>query len=265
VKLDETGIRWMMKVGRNDPCPCGSGKKFKKCHLGREDELFQEGRSAFPEEMGKKITSLPEVAYGRSREMIQALDMESLTGTRFGVRFIDLHAYEALNVTDERLSNRKKGGSGGVMVNIQKTATSDPDHIYVAITPTISDSALIHELAHVFDYLGGSKLMPGLAKPLSFELGIPIEHIEHPYEFGYWLKYLQEQFQVELDADDTIVGYLYEQGMLIKGADITGQNGLALKTRSDEILRFLSGNSAEIDALICERTGYIGSRIKKEE
>jgi preprotein translocase subunit SecA len=25
------------KVGRNDPCPCGSGKKFKKCH-GREDE-----------------------------------------------------------------------------------------------------------------------------------------------------------------------------------------------------------------------------------
>ena len=25
-----------MKVGRNDLCPCGSGKKFKKCHLGRE-------------------------------------------------------------------------------------------------------------------------------------------------------------------------------------------------------------------------------------
>ena len=21
-----------MKVGRNDPCPCGSGKKFKHCH-----------------------------------------------------------------------------------------------------------------------------------------------------------------------------------------------------------------------------------------
>jgi len=20
------------KVGRNDPCPCGSGKKFKRCH-----------------------------------------------------------------------------------------------------------------------------------------------------------------------------------------------------------------------------------------
>jgi preprotein translocase subunit SecA len=25
-------IRMEDKVGRNDPCPCGSGKKFKKCH-----------------------------------------------------------------------------------------------------------------------------------------------------------------------------------------------------------------------------------------
>jgi len=22
----------MARVGRNDPCPCGSGKKFKQCH-----------------------------------------------------------------------------------------------------------------------------------------------------------------------------------------------------------------------------------------
>lgn len=21
------------KIGRNDPCPCGSGKKYKKCHM----------------------------------------------------------------------------------------------------------------------------------------------------------------------------------------------------------------------------------------
>jgi SEC-C motif domain protein len=25
-------VREEPKVGRNDPCPCGSGKKFKKCH-----------------------------------------------------------------------------------------------------------------------------------------------------------------------------------------------------------------------------------------
>lgn len=28
------------KIGRNDPCPCGSGKKFKNCHMGRENELL---------------------------------------------------------------------------------------------------------------------------------------------------------------------------------------------------------------------------------
>jgi len=25
------------QVGRNDPCPCGSGKKYKKCCLGKEN------------------------------------------------------------------------------------------------------------------------------------------------------------------------------------------------------------------------------------
>ena len=25
-------IRQMPKVGRNEPCPCGSGKKYKRCH-----------------------------------------------------------------------------------------------------------------------------------------------------------------------------------------------------------------------------------------
>jgi uncharacterized protein YecA (UPF0149 family) len=27
----KTIIREAAKVGRNDPCPCGSGKKYKKC------------------------------------------------------------------------------------------------------------------------------------------------------------------------------------------------------------------------------------------
>ncbi|MBR6914489.1 MAG: SEC-C domain-containing protein [Treponema sp.] len=25
-------MRTLPKVGRNDPCPCGSGKKYKNCH-----------------------------------------------------------------------------------------------------------------------------------------------------------------------------------------------------------------------------------------
>ena len=33
----------MEKVGRNEPCPCGSGKKFKNCHM--KQEAKQEGNS----------------------------------------------------------------------------------------------------------------------------------------------------------------------------------------------------------------------------
>ena len=34
-KIPQNPIRNELKVGRNDPCPCGSGKKFKQCH-GKE-------------------------------------------------------------------------------------------------------------------------------------------------------------------------------------------------------------------------------------
>lgn len=30
-----------MSIGRNDPCPCGSGKKFKQCCLGQGDPEVQ--------------------------------------------------------------------------------------------------------------------------------------------------------------------------------------------------------------------------------
>jgi preprotein translocase subunit SecA len=29
---EQPQVRAGIKVGRNDPCPCGSGKKFKQCH-----------------------------------------------------------------------------------------------------------------------------------------------------------------------------------------------------------------------------------------
>jgi len=30
-------VRSRPKTGRNEPCPCGSGLKFKKCCLGKEN------------------------------------------------------------------------------------------------------------------------------------------------------------------------------------------------------------------------------------
>lgn len=38
----KTKVREHKKVGRNDPCPCGSGKKYKKCCLesGKYEDLI---------------------------------------------------------------------------------------------------------------------------------------------------------------------------------------------------------------------------------
>ncbi len=254
----------MKKIGRNDPCPCGSGKKFKKCHLGREDELVLDSTGQFSEELSKKITSLPPVEYGLAKDILARLDIESLTGSSNGIRFIDLSQYAELNVFGKVVAEQEKWGSGGIVVNPYKTTKSDPNNTYIAISPNVTESILIHQVAHVLDYLGGSGLVPGVVKPLSYELGIPVEHLEHPREFGYWLKYLQKEFDVKLDADDTIILYLYEHEMLIPGDEIKKQDHTLLKIKSAKILKFLSEKSGEIDSLICELPGYIGSRVVKD-
>ena len=46
----------MKKSGRNGPCPCGSGKKYKKCCLPREESAYQ--RTSEPEPEKDFITEL---------------------------------------------------------------------------------------------------------------------------------------------------------------------------------------------------------------
>jgi len=254
----------MGKIGRNAPCPCGSGKKFKHCHMGKEKEIFPDGMSEISREMSLKITRLPAVNYSRCQEMIDLLPIETLTGKKIGVKFIDLTAYHALGISSGNPHRPgKEGRGGGIVVNPLKTTKTDSSNVYVAISPGITDSALTHQLAHVLDYLGGSGLMPGFARALSFDLGIPVEHLEHPHEFGYWLSFLEEKFGVQLDADDTIIRYLYENGMLIGGEFIGRQDRFTLKSKSEGILKFLHERSAEVDAMIRELPGYIGSRRKE--
>jgi hypothetical protein len=256
----------MKDIKRNDLCPCGSGKKFKKCHMGRENELLPEGPDGITlEEMGDRIKNLPRVTYGRSREIIDSLDMKELTGQAVGITCLDLKTYADLNLVGSSYRKESEGkGGGGVFVNPLKTVKADPDHVYLAISPNIDDSCLIHELAHVLDYLAGSRQIPGTLEPVSFELGIPVDHLEHPEEFGYWLEFLKNMFDLGLDADDTIISYLYKNGLLLPGREIQGRNGLILRAKSDRILKFLSEHSTEIDALICHLPGYIGQRARKD-
>lgn len=43
----------MSKIGRNDPCPCGSGKKYKNCHLSQDNE------QSIKEDSKPEIPSVP--------------------------------------------------------------------------------------------------------------------------------------------------------------------------------------------------------------
>jgi hypothetical protein len=106
--------------------------------------------------------------------------------------------------------------------------------------------------------------MPGTLQPLSFESETPVDHLEHPEEFGYWLDYLKKRFDVQPDADDAIISYLFENGLLIKGEEIHKNNIMLLKSKSGRIFKFLSEKSQEIDVLIRNLPGYIGTREVKD-
>ncbi len=62
------------RPGRNDPCHCGSGKKYKRCCLGKDEEAEREARAEAAAEAAEKEAAAPpegqseEPAEGRSEE-----------------------------------------------------------------------------------------------------------------------------------------------------------------------------------------------------
>ena len=61
------------KVGRNDACPCGSGKKFKKCHAGREEELTGLSTERLLGMSGPELVVLEDVPAELREDHIRAL------------------------------------------------------------------------------------------------------------------------------------------------------------------------------------------------
>ena len=246
----------MPNIGRNDPCPCGSGKKFKKCHMGREDELDIEKMERLPESIAKKIVSLPEVDYGRCQEFASGLDLDKLTGSGKKLKFIDLESYLKLGLAYREANQDLSKVSAGQTINPAKTSELDSDHVYIAVSPAVSDSTLIHQMAHALDYLAGSKMNPGLVRPLCLELDAPAELLEHPMEFGKWLDFLRNEFSVDLDAEDAIVGFLFENNKLLPGGVITSGEQGAIQACIQEVMEFIRNNRMEIDKRIKDRVGY---------
>merc|ERR1712137_1060439 len=66
-KLDQLGKKEIVKVGRNDPCSCGSGKKFKKCCEGKSGLSEQEKQHI--EDAKQAIKEAEEKAQAAKKEL----------------------------------------------------------------------------------------------------------------------------------------------------------------------------------------------------
>lgn len=83
----------MAKIGRNDPCPCGSGKKYKKCCL-KKDEAAQQPRLTPMEELTASSDEHLNPAVGGDGQgrlhpyalakMLDAPDIVGLAGKKWG-------------------------------------------------------------------------------------------------------------------------------------------------------------------------------------
>jgi hypothetical protein len=49
-----------MNIGRNDPCPCGSGKKYKKCCLAKDEEEARKRAASAPVSKAQPTSDAPE-------------------------------------------------------------------------------------------------------------------------------------------------------------------------------------------------------------
>lgn len=105
----------MPKIGRNDPCPCGSGKKYKNCHLLIEQEAAAENlrlRRAVDTLLPKIIESAQEhtdtvaAAYDRfwngKYTLDQMDDLDELEG-RGAERFLTWFAFDYLQENGKTL------------------------------------------------------------------------------------------------------------------------------------------------------------------
>jgi soluble cytochrome b562 len=96
----------MAKIGRNDLCPCGSGKKYKKCCLAGDEAAARAARPAQPAAVPERRPSLASYVQEHDEldelteasnavvDMVQAgnLDAAEQAAHELLTRFPDVHA-----------------------------------------------------------------------------------------------------------------------------------------------------------------------------
>jgi len=95
----------MAKIGRNDPCPCGSGKKYKKCCMASDEAAARAARPAQPAAAPGHEASNAVV------DMVQAgnLDAAEQAAHDLLARFPDVHdGYDRLGMVCEARGDHRQ-------------------------------------------------------------------------------------------------------------------------------------------------------------
>jgi len=139
----------MTKTGRNDPCPCGSGKKYKKCCLRPEDDIAPVGVYRLP--FGAVTDTYPgdlilKDIYKKSKEFRNFYDSEK---GKLPSRLFWLKANPAIATSLSYCIGQK-----GKFARLTTKGKTDYLLILDNIPPKVEDIVTIaHELMHciVFD------------------------------------------------------------------------------------------------------------------
>ena len=110
----------MAKIGRNDRCPCGSGKKYKKCCLASDEAAARAARPAQPAAAAARRPSLANhfleqdeltEASNAVVDMVQAgnLDAAEQAAHDLLARFPDVHdGYDRLGMVCEARGDHRQ-------------------------------------------------------------------------------------------------------------------------------------------------------------
>ncbi len=100
-----------MKVGRNDPCSCGSGKKYKKCCM-REHQEAAQAAAKLPEHSAPLTDLENSLALPAPAALSEAADIEA-----------ELSA-EKLNTMEEAVAQLQASGDPAQMKKLQEQMAS---------------------------------------------------------------------------------------------------------------------------------------------
>jgi hypothetical protein len=91
-----------MKIGRNEPCPCGSGKKFKKCCCGKvEFKQSQNQQQQAQITLAKEIAKLQETA-AKKEKAVRSLGVFIFLSTEEGDAWLlEITEMDGVQVADK--------------------------------------------------------------------------------------------------------------------------------------------------------------------